>query len=97
MSTCFLSSASEKHTYIQRQNICEKRLHKVLVTAADDVKERDFVTRSRSLRVSTSLESLLLHVTLAKTSGILVEIRNEASSYEGHLKYFFMVHVNLQC
>ena len=95
MSTCFLSSASEKHIYIQ--NICEKRLHKVLVTAADDVKERDFVTRSRSLRVSTSLESLLLHVTLAKTSGILVEIRNEASSYEGHLKYFFMVHVNLQC
>ena len=95
MSTCFLSSASEKHIYIQ--NICEKRLHKVLVTAADDVKERDFVTRSRSLRVRTSLESLLLHVTLAKTSGILVEIRNEASSYEGHLKYFFMVHVNLQC
>ena len=95
MSTCFLSSASEKHIYIQ--NICEKRLHKVLVTAADDVKERDFVTRSRSLRVETSLESLLLHVTLAKTSGILVEIRNEASSYEGHLKYFFMVHVNLQC
>ena len=72
MSTCFLSSASEKHIYIQ--NICEKRLHKVLVTAADDVKERDFVTRSRSLRVSTSLESLLLHVTLAKTAGILFEI-----------------------
>ena len=74
MSTCFLSSASEKHIYIQRQNICEKRLHKVLVTAADDVKERDFVTRSRSLRVGTSLESPLLHVTLAKTSGILDEI-----------------------
>ena len=72
MSTCFLAAASEKHIYIQ--NICEKRHHKVLVTAADDVKERDFVTRSRSLRVRASLESLLLHVTLAKTSGILVEI-----------------------